>query len=156
MYLEDLNCFNNKALIKKFYKESQGKEAMSAKNIRHWLQQNLSDNKKHYPVVVVIGKDIFDKFLKGCDFECDSWRGSYCYPAARLSDTIYDVETVIENLKKMSGKDVVGYKGGNFVLDEEDEIYLVSTFSCGGDNTAVVDIKVIDGVVYMVTSDDMY
>ena len=39
MYLEDLNCFNNKALIAKFYKESQGKEAMSAKNIRHWLSK---------------------------------------------------------------------------------------------------------------------
>ena len=155
MLIQDSKFFENKLQIEEFYKNSQKNEAMSAKDIRQWLEKYVSD--KQNPVVIITNENISEDFPKGCTFECGSWRGSYNYPAAQLTDiNCYSCETVVKNLTEMSGKEVVGYKGGNFVLNEEDEIFLVPNFSLVGNITAVVDITIINDVVYMATSDNLY
>ncbi len=159
MQVEDLNCSEHLVEIKKFYIDSRENDEMSAKKIRQYLTQNVSTIEKHYPVVLVMCNPLsgdLNSPLRGCDFYCDSWRGSYNYPAAKFSTVIYDVETVVKNLKAMHNKTVSGYKGGEYVLDEEDCVYLVQVFSSAGLSTTVVDICVIDGVVYLATKDDMY
>ena len=159
MNINDLSILKNFDEIKKFLEESADNDEISAKYIRQYLTQNVSTIEKHFPVVVILNDnpDMLLEFdFKGCDFFCDSWRGSYNYPAARYSDAVYDVETVIDNLKKMSNKTVSGYKGGEYVLDEEDCVYLVPVFSSTGNSTTAVNITVINGVVYLATKDDMY
>lgn len=159
MHIKDLNILESSYEIKKFVEESIDNDEISAKYIRQYLIQNVSTIEKHFPVVIILNDthDMVSNWeFKGCDFLCDSWRGSYNYPAAMYSDAVYEVETVIDNLNKMSNKTVYGYKGGEYVLDEEDCVYLVPVFSSTGNNTTAVNIKVIDGVVYLATKDNMY
>lgn len=159
MNINDLSILKNFDEIKKFLEESADNDEISAKYIRQYLTQNVSTIEKHFPVVVILNDnpDMLLEFdFKGCDFFCDSWRGSYNYPAARYSDAVYDVETVIDNLKKMSNKTVSGYKGGEYVLDEEDCVYLVTVFSSAGNSTTAVNITVINDVVYIATKNNMY
>ena len=159
MNINDLSILKNFDEIKKFLEESEDKDEISAKYIRQYLTQNVSTIEKHFPVVVILNDNpdmLLNWEFKGCDFFCDSWRGSYNYPAARYSDEVYDVETVIDNLRKMSNKTVFGYKGGEYVLDEEDCVYLVPVFSSVGNRTTAVNITVINGVVYLATKDNMY
>lgn len=159
MNINDLSILKNFDEIKKFLEESADNDEISAKYIRQYLTQNVSTIEKHFPVVVILNDnpDMLLEFdFKGCDFFCDSWRGSYNYPAARYSDAVYDVETVIDNLRKMSNKTVDGYKGGEYVLDEEDCVYLVTVFSSAGNSTTAVNITVINDVVYIATKNNMY
>ncbi len=157
MNINDLSILKNFDEIKKFLEESEDKDEISAKYIRQYLTQNISTIEKHFPVVVILNNDLDNiSNFKGCDFFCDSWRGSYNYPAAMYSDVVYDVETVIDNLKKMSNKTVAGYKGGEYVLDEEDCVYLVTVFSSAGNSTTAVNITVINDVVYIATKNNMY
>ena len=159
MNINDLSILKNFDEIKKFLEESADKDEISAKYIRQYLTQNVSTIEKHFPVVVILNDNpdmLLEWDFKGCDFFCDSWRGSYNYPAAIYSNDVYDVETVIDNLKKMSNKTVAGYKGGEYVLDEEDCVYLVPGFSSTGNSVTAVNITVINGVVYLATKDNMY
>lgn len=159
MNINDLSILQNFDEIKKFLEESADKDEISAKYIRQYLTQNISTIEKHFPVVIILNDNpdmLLEWDFKGCDFFCDSWRGSYNYPAAIYSNDVYDVETVIDNLRKMSNKTVSGYKGGEYVLDEEDCVYLVTVFSSAGNSTTAVNITVINDVVYIATKDNMY
>ena len=157
MNINDLSILESSDEIKEFLESSIDNDEISAKYIRQYLTQNISTIEKHFPVVVILNNDLDNiSNFKGCDFFCDSWRGSYNYPAARYSDVVYDVETVIDNLKKMSNKTVFGYKGGEYVLDEEDCVYLVTVFSSAGNSTTAVNITVINDVVYIATKNNMY
>ena len=159
MNINDLSILQNFDEIKKFLEESADKDEISAKYIRQYLTQNISTIEKHFPVVIILNDNpdmLLEWDFKGCDFFCDSWRGSYNYPAAIYSNNVYDVETVIDNLRKMSNKTVSGYKGGEYVLDEEDCVYLVPVFSSAGNSITAVNITVINGVVYIATKSNMY
>ena len=103
MNINDLSILQNFDEIKKFLEESADKDEISAKYIRQYLTQNISTIEKHFPVVIILNDNpdmLLEWDFKGCDFFCDSWRGSYNYPAAIYSNDVYDVETVIDNLRK--------------------------------------------------------
>jgi len=89
----------------------------------------------------------FDPFgrMVTTDFECRSWRGSYELPAANVehierSEDGYPREEVLANLKEVHGTGVLGYKGGEFILDEESTVFLVASGNTSGNAVTVESI----------------
>ena len=75
----------------------------------------------------------------------NSWRGSYEIPAivvkpiTNLNQCI-SVEEFIDKLKECDGKEVQGWKGGNFTLSELDTLFLVTDWGTAGDLTTISEI----------------
>lgn len=89
--------------------------------------------------------------------EIISWRGSYSKPAilCTMNDNYskLSVKEWIEFFEKVEGTEVTGYKGGEFVLSEDDDVWLVSSSSeshhCGISHiTCVDDFEVIIHTCY--------
>jgi len=90
---------------------------------------------------------LFDCFgqMFTTDFSCDSWRGSYDLPATVVHpiDVINEcciASDCIENISAVDGMNVTGHKGGDYMLDEDDEIFLVSSFNTSGNSTTITEI----------------
>ena len=93
--------------------------------------------------------------MVGSDFICDSWRGSYDLPAASYEDTYYSVKEVIQNILDSEGRDVEGYKGGNFILSMDDVIY-IANYGCSNYSLAVTSVEELEDRVILHTSPEMY
>ena len=88
------------------------------------------------------------------DFDVFSWRGSYDLPAIELSTGLKTTaEEALENLIKAKGRVVHGYKGGEFTISENDEVYLVASYNTSGKSTIITEI---DDYGRCQTKDDMY
>lgn len=72
------------------------------------------------------------------NFQCDSWRGAYAYPGAILENygEGYTIDDIVSNLEDVEGMEVTGHKGGDFVLDENDTVFLVTSRTYAGTCTA--------------------
>ena len=46
-----------------------------------------------------------------------SWRGSYCELSLDYSDKKITVKELLEKAKEANGKEFIGYKGGEFIMD---------------------------------------
>ena len=85
-------------------------------------------------------------FIYTSDFECFSWRGSYELPAveATLINNTGEgtpVEVALENLRECNGMGVIGYKGGDFVLSEDDTLFIVPSISDSGNCVGITSIE---------------
>ena len=94
------------------------------------------------------------------DFNCGSWRGSYDFPAISYepvnhTSTSYTITEIINNINNSQGKEVTGYKGGEFTLSMNDIIY-VANYGSSNNSTAIVDIIEENGLVVCITQTDMY
>ena len=94
------------------------------------------------------------------NFDCGSWRGSYDLPAISYepvdhTSTSYTITEIINNINSSQGKEVTGYKGGEFTLSMNDIIY-VANYGSSNDSTAIVDIIEENGLVVCITQTDMY
>ena len=69
-------------------------------------------------------------------FDTDSWRGSYSMPAisAQKEESGCTVKEALENLAKTDGKEVTGWKGGDYILDSSDRLFVTS-----GSSTSLLD-----------------
>jgi len=70
-----------------------------------------------------------------------SWRGSYNLPCIVYDIEYYDGQDSLKRFKDMvfdiEGKEVLGYKGGAFILSEDDTIYIVP--DCSSAQECVID-----------------
>lgn len=94
------------------------------------------------------------------NFNCTSWRGSYDLPAISYepvnhTSTSYTITEIINNINNSQGKEVTGYKGGEFTLSMNDIIY-VANYGSSNNSTAIVDIIEENGLVVCITQTDMY
>ena len=94
------------------------------------------------------------------DFNCGSWRGSYDLPAISYkpvnhTSTSYTITEIINNINNSQGKEVTGYKGGEFTLSMNDIIY-VANYGSSNNSTAIVDIIEENGLIVCITQTDMY
>ena len=82
-----------------------------------------------------------------------SWRGSYKYPAIEVY-TIQEyesgttVEQAIEYLRELVGKTMQGYKGGEYKIRDDLELFLVGDESKCGNSTVISEID-DDGYCYI-------
>ncbi len=77
--------------------------------------------------------------------QVDSWRGSYDKPAIRVRafiqiDQCITADELIPILEECNGTQVVGWKGGDFTLDEDDTLFLVSDWGIAGDSTTISEV----------------
>lgn len=92
------------------------------------------------------------------NFDCFSWRGSYSKPAALYSydRDLYTVGEIIDNLEKVDGMSVTGYKGGDFTLSDSSFVYLVEDSDSAGDCAAVVQLEELEDYILMYVSANEY
>ena len=133
----------------KWAKESNDKDAMSAEEIISKLEEFKDSNKL---VVIEMNNKIFTS-----DFSADSWRGSYNLPSIEYynSDSGCSVESAIENLQEIDGMQVTGYKGGDYVLNKEDPLF-IANYGESNNCTAIVDIQETNDFIICLTKQDMY
>ena len=142
-----------KELIKEFKNnlknESLDKSAMSANEIIEKLTEFKSTNKL---VVIKMNNEIYTS-----NFDADSWRGSYNLPSISYSkdDSGVSIDTAIKNLNEVSGTEVYGYKGGEFILDADDPIF-VANYGESNNRTAIVDIVELENYIVCLTKEDIY
>ena len=120
---------------------------------------------KNTPVVISLKTPVYDEdyniidytfTLVGSDFQCYSWRGSYDLPAAGyVEDSSFSVQTIIDNILASDGKEVTGWKGGDFTLSMNDIIYIANQ-GTSNNETAIVGITESDDYIILETEPDMY
>ena len=132
-----------------FKNESLDKGAMSANDIIEKLKEFESTNKL---VVIEMNNEIYTS-----DFDADSWRGSYSLPAIGYSydNSGVSIETAIDNLNEANGREVTGYKGGEYQLNADDPIF-VANYGESNNCTAIIDVVEIENYIVCLTKEDMY
>ena len=93
-------------------------------------------------------------------FDNDSWRGSYNLPAIDFHKPenhldFVNVAEAIRRLNEIDGKEVTGWKGGEFILDSSDTLF-VANVGESNYSTAIVDIQIRDDYCIMYIKQDMY
>ena len=134
---------------KQWAKDSLNKGAMSAEEIINKLEEFKDSNKL---IIIEMNNEIFTS-----DFAADSWRGSYNLPAIEYysGKSGCSVNSAIENLQEIDGMKVSGYKGGDYVLNEEDPLF-IANYGDSNNCTAIVDIIESDEFIICLTKQDMY
>lgn len=130
-------------------KESNNKGAMSAEEIISKLEEFKDSNKL---VFIEMNSEIFTS-----DFAADSWRGSYNLPSIEYcsEDSGCSIDSAIKNLQEINGMKVEGYKGGDYVLNKEDPLF-IANYGCSNNCTAIVDIQETNDFIICLTKQDMY
>ena len=141
----------NKEQIKEFCNSYVGSEdkvptAMTVTEVITTLSQMTQDK---YVLIDIGNEGMFS------DFETDSWRGSYEYPAIFKDDEPNTVGWCVNNLKLTHGKQVTGYKGGEYVLDENYRLYVETTYSSYSAK-GIIEIIELEDYVLVKTMTDMY
>ena len=134
---------------KQWAKESNNKGAMSAEEIISKLEEFKNSNKL---VVIEMNNEIFTS-----DFAADSWRCSYNLPSIEYysGNSGCSIEIAIENLQEIDGMKVEGYKGGDYVLNKEDPLF-IANYGCLNNCTAIVDMIESDDFIVCLAKQDMY
>lgn len=141
--------------VENLKKDIDTKESWSMVEIRRFLQQHTTSIKDDSEVFILIQKN--DKYCRyASDFKAYSWRGSYSLPASILDQEIYIVKDIIKNLQENDGKVVESYKGREHILNENDPLFFTIDISSSGNLTTIVDMVVIDNIVFCITNDNMY
>ena len=99
-----------------------------------------------------------DEFTSG--FDVFSWRGSYDMPAVEFMENDYHMNieegNILMKLENIHGTKVRGYKGGEFILDEDSILFFVLDESNSGDATAIVMHEVDLDTIYFYLEPDCY
>lgn len=92
------------------------------------------------------------KDLGYCSFDCPvvpveicSWRGSYELPAVIVGPQSHNlnVKDFISFFEKLEGMEVCGHGGGEYILSEDDDIWLVGASNMSG-HTGISHIECIN------------
>lgn len=95
--------------------------------------------------------ELYDK-NKRCSFdvplhpeEIISWRGVYSEPAilCGLKEYTTTVKDWIEFLSELDGKEVEGYKGGEYILSEDSDLWIVVSDRDSG-HTGISHVTCVD------------
>ena len=134
------------------------------KNVKQsYRKDGYRENKTVNDVITILEKQDSNKYVlvELCcgaifsDFKTDSWRGSYNMPAIFSTEEPFTVKQCLENLKLNEGKEVYGYKGGEYILSNEDDLF-VEYDSSSSTATAIIDITVYDEYIVFNTEEDRY
>lgn len=91
---------------------------------------------------------VFDYDTDQSVSDIDSYRGYYADLALTPDTDIISAEQLYVKLKQAHGAEFTGYKGGEFVMDGDTPLWAAYYGSTG---PAIVDAKVIDGRLVLVT-----
>jgi hypothetical protein len=111
-------------------------------------QKTYGDNKDDPRVYYDFGDDRFPTRF-------DSWRGIYrelaldCDSEKCSEDLPIPVSDFLELCRETIGKSFEGYKGGEYIMDEETPIWIANYGDCG--NTALIDIMDVGWRVILIT-----
>lgn len=110
---------------------------------------------KDYTVKIIMNDKVYNS-----SFIAESWRGSYNLPAIDyVEDNEYQItiEKAIKNLNTLEGKEVEGWKGGEYILSLSDPVFVANQ---GDSNysTAIVGYNVDkeNKTLYLLSAQDMY
>lgn len=110
---------------------------------------------KDYTVKIIMNDKVYNS-----SFIAESWRGSYNLPAIDyVEDNEYQItiEKAIKNLNTLEGKEVEGWKGGEYILSLSDLVFVANQ---GDSNysTAIVGYNVDkeNKTLYLLSAQDMY
>ena len=125
--------------------------AYSVKEIIDVIKEN---NSCTYLVLTLNGKEF------ASEFDVFSWRGSYDMPAVEFMENDYPMNieerNILMKLENIHGTKVRGYKGGEFILDEDSILFFVLDESDSGDATAIVMHEVDLDTIYFYLEPDCY
>ena len=125
--------------------------AYSVKKIIDVIKEN---NSCTHLVLTLNGKE----FTSG--FDVFSWRSSYDMPAVKFMENDYHMNieegNILMKLENIQGTEVRGYKGGEFILDEDSILFFVLDESDSGDATAIVMHEVDLDTIYFYLEPDCY
>lgn len=81
----------------------------------------------------------------------ESWRGSYCELSMQFSDKNQNITTekLLEMAEFINGKYLNGYKGGDFLMDEETPIHMANYGESG--NIKLIGLEVKDNKLILKT-----
>lgn len=93
-------------------------------------------------------KEVYYDFGSAIPTNLDSWRGSYSELALGYALSGYDnrdshfnkitAHELLNDLKSAIGKTFVGWKGGDFIMDENTPVWVANRGNSG--NTGIVDV----------------
>lgn len=119
------------------------------------LLELFYNSPKDYKVKIIIADNVYNS-----SFIAESWRGSYNLPAIDYTeDNNYEisVKEAIQNLETLDGKEVEGWKGGDFILSLSDPVFIANQ---GDSNysTAIIGYNVDkeSKTLFLLTAQDMY
>lgn len=125
--------------------------AYSVKEIIDVIKEN---NSCTHLVLTLNGKEFTS------EFDVFSWRGSYDMPAVEFMENDYPMNieerNILMKLENIHETKVSGYKGGEFILDEDSILFFVLDESDSGDATAIVMHKVALDTIYFYLEPDCY
>ena len=103
----------------------------------------LKEIQENKPNVKLYFLDEFGQMFTS-NFEVDSWRGSYDKPAIVVypisdKDEGIPISRAISNLSLANGYQVTGWKGGEFILSDQDELYLVAEWGTAGNSVVIAE-----------------
>ena len=175
-----INDTSMKSILTQIKQEAKAQALKNGAYSGYAIRNRLNEVKdKSKPVIISMTSPIYDEdyvitdyhyTLVISDFICDSWRGSYNLPAISYDfiPFTYDevgesiksvrhnsVKDVIKNIEESDGKDVEGYKGGDFTLDMSDVIY-IANYGNSNNCIAIVGIEEFESFVLCYTKPDMY
>ena len=119
------------------------------------LLELFYNSPKDYKVKIIIADKVYNS-----SFIAESWRGSYNLPAIDYTeDNNYEilVNEAIKNLETLEGKDVEGWKGGEYILSLSDLVFVANQ---GDSNYSTVivgyNVDKENKTLYLLTAQDMY
>lgn len=108
--------------MKKFNElfETEGTYPMNSSKVLQKLRGMTKEKNVYFAYV----EDGGDKYFDHPVDTFDSWRGSYNYPTCYSEGSIpYTVEDLIEVMGNFFGSVQTGYKGGEYVMYEDDPLW---------------------------------
>lgn len=148
---EEFMYFSIEQMKSKYKNESLENGAYSGLDLLSLFEEFDTD----YKVKIIMNDKVYNS-----SFIAESWRGSYDLPAIDyIEDNNYEItiEKAIENLETLEGKKVEGWKGGYFILNYNDPVF-VANEGDSNDCTAIVgyNIDKENKTLFLLTQPNMY
>lgn len=125
--------------------------AYSVRDIINAIKENASCT---HLVLILNGKNY------NSGFDVFSWKGSCNTPAVEFMKNDYHMnieeEDILMKLENIHATRVIGYRGGEYTLDEDSTLFFTLGKADSGECTAITSHEVIDDTIYFYLEPDCY
>lgn len=125
--------------------------AYSVRDIINAIKENVSCT---HLVLILNGKNY------NSGFDVFRWKGSCNTPAVEFMKNDYPMnieeEDILMKLENIHATRVIGYKGGEYTLDEDSTLFFTLDEADSGEYTAITSHEVIDDTIYFYLEPDCY
>lgn len=125
--------------------------AYSVRDIINAIKENVSCTH----LVLILNGNAYNS-----GFDVFRWRGSYNTPAVEFMKNDYPMnieeEDILMKLENIHATRVIGYKGGEYTLDEDSTLFFTLDKADSGEYTAITSHEVIDDTIYFYLEPDCY